>query len=348
MKKYVLPLFGITVLAAGLLTAVYFSRSQAILKNKAANTEGSGIIYLSPDSSTKQIGETFPVTLKFNTHSTNISSLSVRLNYTGGLEANEIVIDKDLISSGNWSFPINKIKRNGKDVTIDLVALNTSIGGFSSTDDINLANINFKVINKDTNPVILNFDIPQTKMITKTPEVDILQAARGATYIISDSTSTSSTVNFTVKLQGIDSKIDTSDTKLASFTLKNTINTVYSNNLNLVQEDLTGAYTGTVTNITPGTYEIYIKEPTHLARKFTSISLPENKNLPLPLLAGDFNNDNIINLIDFGKFLSIYTTINQPVTEATKIYDVNGDGTINIIDIGIPLSNYTQIEIRGD
>ena len=162
-------------------------------------------------------------------------------------------------------------------------------------------------------------------------------------------TSTSASLNLHVKLQGINTQ---ANNKAVTVTFKNGNTVVLTqNNVNLVS-DSTGTYAGSVSNITPGTYDIYIKEPTHLQKKFAAVTLVAGNNTEdwtaAPMLAGDFNNDNKIDITDIGLILANYTQLSVPVNQTNQVYDVNGDGIINIQDVAVALSNYTQLEVLGD
>ena len=68
----------------------------------------------------------------------------------------------------------------------------------------------------------------------------------------------------------------------------------------------------------------------------------------IKILAGDFDSNNILNIIDLGKMLSVYTALSVPVTDLNRIYDIDADASITISDIAQVLSNYTALEIPGD
>ena len=117
--------------------------------------------------------------------------------------------------------------------------------------------------------------------------------------------------------------------------------------------DATGKYTGTTaTTIPPGTYDVYIKDPAHLQKKFASITLAQGTNTrdfsQTNLLAGDFNNDNAITIADVGSLLQQFTQLSVPVTDQNRIFDVNSDDAISIADIAIVLGNYTALSVPGD
>jgi hypothetical protein len=165
---------------------------------------------------------------------------------------------------------------------------------------------------------------------------------------IATATSTTS-LNFHIKLQGLNTQ---SIDRLATIILKNGSTTISTNsNVNIVS-DSTGTYAGSITNLTPGTYDVYIKEPSHLQKKFAAVTLVTGSNpedwTASPLKAGDFNNDNKIDILDIAQILARYIALTVPVDQTNQIFDVNGDVIINIQDIALVLSNYTQLQVLGD
>lgn len=159
------------------------------------------------------------------------------------------------------------------------------------------------------------------------------------------------TMNFKIKLQGVNSSDTNYSNALVAFKVGPGLTPVYVQIVNITP-DTNGVYSGTVSGINPGTYDIYIKEATHLQKKFAAITLSSGANTEdftgVPMMAGDFNDDNIIDIGDMASILSAYTSLTVPVTSANKIYDVNGDGVISINDVALGLSNYTALQINGD
>jgi len=119
-----------------------------------------------------------------------------------------------------------------------------------------------------------------------------------------------------------------------------------------VNADANGVYSGTINDITPGTYDVFIKAPAHLQKKFANITLNSGTNTfdwsETPLKAGDFDNNNVLNIADINSLLSKYTALTVPVTTENKNFDVDGNNVININDISLVLANYTALEVPGD
>jgi hypothetical protein len=102
------------------------------------------------------------------------------------------------------------------------------------------------------------------------------------------------------------------------------------------------------------TYDVFVKSPGRLRRKLGSMSFVSGANTApsawssIKILAGDFDDNNILNIVDIGKMLSVYTALSVPVDSENSVYDIDANGIINITDVAIVLSNYTALEINGD
>ncbi len=101
-------------------------------------------------------------------------------------------------------------------------------------------------------------------------------------------------------------------------------------------------------------YQVFVKDEGYLRKKLGSLTLyPGNTSydpswVNQVMLAGDFDSNNILNIIDIGKILSVYTALTVPVNSGNIIYDVDANNIIDIRDIAIVLSNYISLEVRGD
>jgi len=118
------------------------------------------------------------------------------------------------------------------------------------------------------------------------------------------------------------------------------------------QDNSKFVYSGSVSDIVAGTYDILIKEPTHLQKKFASITLSSGDNSEdwtnQPLMAGDFGKNNKITFEGITGMISAYTDFSVPVNDGNRIYDVDENGVIDMYDIIWVIGNYTDYETKGD
>ena len=330
-------------------------------------------IRLSPASDVNAIGTSFPVEIVFSTGKSGkkVSSITSRVtfDYSGGSPELEVVdangnlsnkiIPDATLDAGDWDFPVNSVTRTSGKVTIDLAAINTSTGGFSSEQEVTLATIYFKGVREPTvNPILISFDMTETKMLTKEdPPQDILEKASGGSYFVG----AGATLNFGFRAQGI------SGVCSQSMTIRLLGDAVEKSETISVKSDDTGVFRPTspvvITDLplsTEGTnYEVFVKGPSHLRKKLGNILLkPGVNNAPASwesqvMKVGDFDDVtssgyNVLDILDVGKILSIYTVLETPANAANRNFDVDCSNTINIFDIALVLTNYTALQIFGD
>jgi hypothetical protein len=99
----------------------------------------------------------------------------------------------------------------------------------------------------------------------------------------------------------------------------------------------------TVTGVPVGTYNVKVKSPQTLARvKMTQALIAGGNTINFGmLLGGDANNDNSVDLLDFGALLLSYNkSPGNPGYDARA--DFNGDTDVDLLDFGLLLLNYNQ------
>jgi len=116
---------------------------------------------------------------------------------------------------------------------------------------------------------------------------------------------------------------------------------VYSNRLMFVH----------ATDLTPGTYDLLLKSPSHLQKRYTGVQIVANESVVdlsnTELLSGDVNNTNSITIEDIAEVLSLYTDFVIPASPETP-EDINDDHFITITDVALGLLNYDDFTIQGE
>jgi len=123
-----------------------------------------------------------------------------------------------------------------------------------------------------------------------------------------------------------------------------------------VSSDQNAVYSGTLVNITPGTYDILIKGWAHLQKKFQNITLNEGENVVdwsgTPLIVGDTygNNlgDNKIQMEDVTAVIANWIQNSTPVTSTNLRYDLDDNGFIQMEDVTAVIANWTEYIRRGE
>jgi len=123
-----------------------------------------------------------------------------------------------------------------------------------------------------------------------------------------------------------------------------------------VASDQNAVYSGTLVNITPGTYDILIKGWAHLQKKFQNITLNEGENVVdwsgTPLIVGDtYGNDlgdNKIQMEDVTAVIANWIQNSTPVTPTNLKYDLDDNGFIQMEDVTAVIANWTEYIRRGE
>jgi hypothetical protein len=116
-------------------------------------------------------------------------------------------------------------------------------------------------------------------------------------------------------------------------------------------KNLEGIFAGSISfgdSLPKGFYTIKVKEPTHLRRLLNGIiSLApqqENKIDPFTLVAGDINDDNMLNTLDYNLLIGCYSDLQAATAcdDTSKIAtDLNDDGATNQYDYNLFLREVT-------
>jgi large repetitive protein len=99
----------------------------------------------------------------------------------------------------------------------------------------------------------------------------------------------------------------------------------------------------TITGVPVGTYNVKVKSTQTLARvKLAQALIAGGNTINFGmLLEGDANNDNYVDLLDFGTLLLSYNKIlGNPGYDPRA--DFNGDNEVDLLDFGLLLLNYNQ------
>lgn len=160
-------------------------------------------------------------------------------------------------------------------------------------------------------------------------------------------TPSTATLNFTVKFQGTPQEA----TKKVKVTLTGTNPQVFTDVP--VTKDAQGLYSGVITNIAPGTYNLLVKGPVHLQKNFGSVIFEAGQTLTknctdFALIIGDTNNDNWIKMNDLTGIIAVWNSSETPVNDQNRLFDLDENNVIALHDITSVISNWTQSEREGE
>lgn len=105
--------------------------------------------------------------------------------------------------------------------------------------------------------------------------------------------------------------------------------------------DASGFFTVTVSGLANGSYSYRVKGPKYLAKSGTvAMSGGPQTNVDIGLMrAGDANNDNLVNVLDFNILRSVFGTGFGNAGYDDRA-DFTGDRTITILDFNLVKSNF--------
>lgn len=173
-------------------------------------------------------------------------------------------------------------------------------------------------------------------------------------------------LNFTVYLHGIGASGDNANPNASDMSNKNPLTltrevsvSIYNDQNQLtatkkgsiIYDATQGYYKGTVdvgSNVPLGDYTVRIKDDTHLRRLIPGIQrlTPQTTNtMPaVALVAGDINNDNTINILDYNVLVGCYSDLLPAVDcdDTRKLQsDINDNGDVNQFDYNFFLREIT-------
>jgi hypothetical protein len=160
-------------------------------------------------------------------------------------------------------------------------------------------------------------------------------------------------LNLSMNFQGLPTGVSNHPQKILTVTLKTGSTSVNQQaNIQTNWSSTSNAYTTSVTGLPAGTYDVFLKAPGYLQKKFPAITFSTGTTTQnwatTPLMAGDFNGDNTLNIMDISAILAKYTALSVPVDSTNSLFDVDGNNIINISDIALILANYTALSVPGD
>jgi hypothetical protein len=177
----------------------------------------------------------------------------------------------------------------------------------------------------------------------------------GPDVVINFTVNLTAALSFQINLEGFNSQFHPNKTvRVRLYTGSN-----FTSYTVPVTADATGQiWSGTLTGVTPGTYDVYIKGPTHLQKNFGSKTFTAGQTttgnwVGTWLRTGDIAGsvavtnpngpDNMVDSSDLGIVVSEFSMS----TPKTSIADLTGDGYVDSSDLGLVISNF-KMGVYGD
>lgn len=179
-KKIIVALLLILIVAGGAVAGLFLIRERQEIEEEAAVPTGVAEASIFPTSGSFDVGDTFPVSIYFNTANNPISAVAIQLVYpfSGGtpeITASNIEINSALLSTGTWTCPVQEVTEEGTEVNINIVCAENSAFGFSANSDTLLATLDLTVNRApSTSPLVIRFDPSKSVITHKNTGEDIL------------------------------------------------------------------------------------------------------------------------------------------------------------------------------
>ncbi len=179
-KKIIIALLLILVVAGGAIAGLFLIRERQEIEEQAAVPTGVAEASIFPTSGSFDVGDTFPISIYFNTANNPINAVAIQLVYpfsgaTPEITVGNIEINSALLSSGTWTCPVQEIKEEGTKVNINIVCAENSAFGFSANSDTLLATMDLTVNRAPSvSPLTIRFDPSKSVITHKTTGEDIL------------------------------------------------------------------------------------------------------------------------------------------------------------------------------
>jgi len=201
-KTILIAALGTLILTIGLAIGILLVRQNQQIRERAATPTGTVKVFLSPETKTVQVGQTFSVNILLDTSDRYISALTLDLSFpysgdTPPLAVNDtgIQINSNLVVNGNWNFPIKIVNSENQLFQIRIGGLNSLSQGYKTTGEETVATINFKA--QATGSVTLSFNPTTTKATDKSTGEDILLIPSSAGYYTVQSSEATTTPTIT-------------------------------------------------------------------------------------------------------------------------------------------------------
>lgn len=371
--KYLLVL---ALLAITLPMAAWLASRPQLVQKRAACAVGLGF---SPATATHAINSPFDVQLRIEAGTAQVAAADVSFSFDAAkLKVNSVTL-------GSLETQLLK-DINNTNGTVRISAVKMSAGGI--TDGFNFATVNFEGLTVGTDPIAVtlgniniaasgedcsvgtktggSYTITGTVVPTNTPPVQptptgtIVPTPTGTVVPVPTATGGAARiVNFKVKLRGIITQPSVAANQTLNFKVKivavndqSQVGPVYTPSGTV---DADGIWTIPVTvqeNLAAGAYDIYIKGPKHLQKKFPNVSFgstwPTTADFTslgarYYLEPGDLaisgpnhdQQDGVVNALDAGYMTDDVTGCITKPDDATCLAkaDLNLDGIISIIDM---------------
>lgn len=331
MKKNLFVIFLLLAIIVVVIIAVV-AWKQGWVSPKAAGTGAT--LALSPTSGTKTLNSTFPVAIVLNTNTQDTAGTDVIINYN---PADLEVQDADSVTAGVQiqagtlyaTYPANRVDAAAGKIYFSGIINPGATSGYNGTGT--LATISFKALKVTAaSAVTFSFTAGATNdsnVTTRVNPTDILETVTNASFVI-----VPPDVTATIKLQ-LQGRTNHSSTATDLKIFQTGTATKVFEKADITT-DASGNATITISGVSSGNYDYKIKVNGYLIKAITNTALNSPLTLDFGVLkAGDLNNDNIVNSLDFSLLIAKWGL-------SDILADINQDGIVNTVDFSFLNTNW--------
>lgn len=331
MKKNLFVIFLIGSIVVVTVAAIIALR-EGWISPKAAGTGAT--LSLSPSSGTKTLNSIFPVAIILNTNSQDTAGTDVIINYN---PADLQVQDADSVTAGVQiqagtlyaSYPANSVDATAGKIYFSGIISPGATTGYNGTGT--LATINFKVLRvAAASAVTFSFTAGATNdsnVTTRVNPADILETVTNASFAL---VPPDVPTTIRLQLQGRTNHLTTA-TNLKIFQTGTSTKVFEKAD---ITTDASGNATITISGVSSGNYDYKIKVNGYLIKAIVNSPLSNPLTLDFGVLkAGDLNNDNIVNSLDFSLLIAKWGL-------SDILADINQDGIVNTVDFSFLNTNW--------
>lgn len=286
----------------------------------------STTLSFSPASLTKGLGETFTLNVIINTGENAVSAAEIHVSFDPDKLSCQNIIKGDFLPNVLLEGTINQGQGRAS-ITLGSQPANPKKGSG------NVAILTFKTLAlTGASPAIVEFT-SETQAAAVGERGTVLVDASSASISI-----TQASLGFSIKFQGIHTQRPDRRVKV-SLEQDGTLVETFEN-VNVAANNQ-GVYLGTISDVSPDTYDVLVKGPVHLQKKFENINLTAGTNTQdwstIVLQTGDAIGNNKIDIYDYNKLVGDFGP-RMPEEGSPADFDLDGD--VDIFDYNFLVGNF--------
>jgi hypothetical protein len=323
-----------------------FSRASLPVTPTGGNNPAT--ISFVPSNLTVAPNENFSVAIQLNTGDYSATGADITINYNPAKVHATDVLEGPFLPS---ILENSSITEDGGEVSSVQGKVHFVVGSSTTNPKQGIgtiAVINFKALTTESTDTLTISQSSRVAAISTTDNV--LSGGSPAQVIIQSPQATSLTLKLSFEGVNVQNNLTkplpqkTVNVSLSNLVSDASASATISKNISFLP-NTDGTYSGTVTGLTTGSYNLLVKGPVNLRKNVGKVVLTQGENLEditySPLTAGDVSgDDNNVDGYDYS-LLVLHFGSRMPTTGSAA--DLNFDGTVDIFDHRLLVKNFGRI-----